>query len=74
MQSKVKFISFLTGIDLHADTTNVYYNTWAKEFLDTIDTLHNKQHRLLGVKLGDSFTMAISDEKDIYSWGLNDYS
>ena len=70
---KIKLISLLVDINIQADTTNAYFNTWSKEFTDFIEKVHKKGNRLLHVELGESFTMAITEDREIYSWGLNDF-
>jgi len=41
--------------------------------MNLIDDLHSKGKRLLHLEIGDSFSMAINEDKEIYSWGLNDH-
>lgn len=60
-------------MNVYSDSTSIYNNTWAKEFTDCLKKIHSKKSRLLNIELGDSFSMAVSNDKDVYSWGLNDY-
>ena len=73
LKPKAKFITVLIDLSIHVDTTNVYYNTWALEFMNFLQEIHNKNSRLLHLEVGESFTMALTDDKEIYTWGLNDY-
>jgi len=73
IQPKVKFVSLLIDLEVYTDSTNCYEKTWAKEFMNLIEDLHSKGKRLLHLEIGDSFSMAINEDKEIYSWGLNDH-
>ena len=73
LNPKPKFVSMLVDLDVHVDTTNVYYKTWANEFMDFVRRTNENGSRLLHLEVGESFTMAITDDKEVYSWGLNDY-
>lgn len=74
IQPKVKFASFLIDLDVYTDTTLCYEQTWAKSFTELIEDLHQKGKRLLHLEIGDSFSMAINEEREVFSWGLNDHS
>ncbi len=74
LKPKSKFLSILADVDVKIDTTNVYPNTWSKEFLDFLDNVHSKESRLLHLEIGESFTVAITEDKGIYTWGLNDFN
>lgn len=63
----------MVDLDVQSDTTNSYYNTWSKEFIDFLDKIHKKGNRLLNLEIGESFTMAMTEDREIYSWGLNDF-
>lgn len=74
LKPKAKFFNLLVDIYVGSDSTSVYNNTWAKEFSDCMTRIHHKKSRLLHLELGDSFSIAISNDRDVYSWGLNDYN
>lgn len=73
LNPKPKFVSMLVDLDVHVDTTNVYYNTWANEFLSFMRRTNETGARLLHLEIGESFTLAFTDDKEVFSWGLNDY-
>lgn len=73
LNPKVKLFSVLVDLDVHIDTSNVYSNTWANEFLSFIKHIHEKESRLLHLEVGESFTVAVTDDKEVYIWGTNDY-
>lgn len=62
----------MVDLDVFVDTTNAYEKTWAKEFIEFIDDVHKRGKRFLHLEIADSFTMALSEEREVYSWGLND--
>lgn len=68
----MKFVSLLIDLDVYVDTTNSYDKTWAKEFVDFVDEAHEKGKRFLHLEIGDSFSMGLTEERELYSWGLND--
>lgn len=74
IKPKVKFVSLLIDLDVFVDTTNSYENTWSKEFIDFIEVVHHKGKRFLHLEVGDSFSMGLTEEREVYSWGLNDYN
>lgn len=73
LNPKAKLFSVLVDLDVHGDTSTVYDNTWANEFLNFMRKIHDKESRLLHIEVGDSFTVAVTDDKEIYTWGANDY-
>ena len=74
LQPKAKLFSLLLDIDVKVDTTNIYHNTWAKEYIGFIKSLHQKKGRFVSLEVGESFTLGVSDDKEVYSWGLNDFA
>lgn len=74
LKPRVKFMSVLVDISINVDTTNIYPNTWSHEFLSFLKKVHKKNNRLLHLEIGETFTMAITEDKEVYSWGLNDYN
>lgn len=73
LQPKAKFVSLLIDVSINVDTTNVYPNTWAHEFLTFLKKVHRKSNRLLHLEVGETFTMAVTEDREVYSWGLNDF-
>ena len=74
LNPKAKLFSVLIDLDVHVDTSTVYYNTWAGEFLSFMKHTADKEARFLHLEIGDTFTAAISDDKEVYTWGLNDHT
>lgn len=56
------------------DTTNIYPNTWAHEFLTFLKKSHRKNNRFLHLEIGETFTLAVTEDREVYSWGLNDFN
>lgn len=56
------------------DTTNIYPNTWAHEFLIFLKKCHRKNNRFLHLEIGETFTLAVTEDREVYSWGLNDFN
>ena len=73
LKPKAKFFNLLVDINISSDSTSVYSSTWAKEFTDCLSKIHSKKSRLITLELGDSFSMAVSNDRDVYSWGMNDH-
>lgn len=71
---RAKFVSLLIDLDVNVDTTNIYQNTWAVEFNNFIKRIHAKGSRLLHIEVGESFTLAVTDDREVYTWGLNDFN
>ena len=67
---------FILPIDLnvHADSTCIYHQTWSGEFVEMMRKIEKKNQRLIHVEVGETFTVAVTDENDFYTWGLNDYN
>lgn len=61
-------------INVHTDTTNVYHRTWAGEFVKLMRQIYSKNKRLIYIDIGETFTIAITDENEVFTWGLNDHS
>lgn len=72
IQPKIKFLSLLIDLDVFVDTTCCYEQTWAKEFVTFISQVHEQGHRMLSLEIGDSFSVGLTEEREVYSWGLND--
>lgn len=68
----MKYVSLLIDLDVFVDSTTCYEKTWSKEFIDFIAEISQKGKRLLQLEVGDSFTMGITDDREVFSWGLND--
>ncbi len=73
LKPKAKLFSILIDIDVKVDTTNIYYNTWAKEFVSFIKETHSRSARFIQLEVGESFCLAVTDDKQVYTWGLNDF-
>ena len=74
LKPKAKLLSVLIDADALVDTTNVYRNTWGGEFNLFLKKIHKKKSRLLHLEIGESFTVAVTNEKEVYTWGLNDFN
>lgn len=72
IKPKVKLFSVLIDLEVCGDTTDCYESTWAREFLTFLGKIQKKGKRFLHLEIGDTFTMAITDDKEVFSWGLND--
>lgn len=73
LQPKAKFVSLLIDVSINVDTTNVYPNTWAHEFLTFLRKVHRRHNRLLHLEIGETFTLAVTEDREVFSWGLNDF-
>ena len=65
--------SILIDFDCQVDTSDIYENSWAVDFLNFFQNVKHSGARLLHMDVGESFTFAITDDLRVYSWGLNDY-
>ena len=74
LNPKAKFVSLPVDLKVHIDTTPAYNNSWGAEFVGFMNNTHDKGSRLLHVEVGGSFTMAVTDDKEVYAWGANDYN
>ena len=73
LDAKAKLISVVVDLTPHIDSSGVYQSSWAIEFSSFLRKAHSRGARLLHLEIGESFTLAITDDKEIYSWGVNDY-
>jgi myosin-5 len=72
--SKVKLLTCLTDINVQADSTSIYYSTWANEFVALLKQLNSKNKRLVHLEIGETFSLAVSEDGEVFSWGLNDFN
>jgi alpha-tubulin suppressor-like RCC1 family protein len=56
------------------DTSDVYDKSWGVNYKHFIKKIHEQGLRMVHLEIADSFTLAITDDSKIYSWGLNDES
>lgn len=72
LKEQAKLASLL--IDVHAlpETEIIYSKSWAAEFMSFIARLHNNNQRFLHLEIGDNFTLGITDDREVFSWGIND--
>jgi alpha-tubulin suppressor-like RCC1 family protein len=71
--SQVRLFALPIDLNVHIDSTNVYERTWAFEFVNVMKGLAKKQQNLIHVEVGESFTVALTDENEVFTWGLNDF-
>lgn len=67
-----KLFSVLIDFDCVNDTTEIYGKTWPIHYLNFLNTIFADNNRLMHVEVGESFTMGISNEFKVYTWGMND--
>ena len=68
----MKLFSILIDFDCQFDTSDVYEQSWAIDFLKFYRMISSNNSRFLQLEVGESFTMAITDDQNMFSWGLND--
>lgn len=73
LNKNAKLASILIDLNVHGDTSSIYQNPWAIDFASFLKKVHSKGSRLLHLEIGESFSLAITDDKEIYSWGANDF-
>jgi myosin-5 len=73
LNKNAKLASILIDVNIHMDTSSVYENPWAFEFASFLKKIHNKGARLLHLEIGESFTIAVTDDKEVHTWGVNDH-
>ena len=73
LNPKMRLFSVLIDFDCQVDTSDIYERSWAVDFLNFTNKLKRDNVRLLHLEVGESFTLAVTDDLKIYSWGLNDY-
>lgn len=73
LNPKMRMFSILIDFDCQVDTSDVYEQSWAIDYLNFYKQIQNKNARLLQIEVGESFTVAVSDELNMYTWGLNDH-
>lgn len=73
LNPKMRLFSILIDFDCQVDTSDVYENSWAVDFLNFSQSTKHSGSRLLHLDVGESFTFAVTDDCKLYSWGLNDY-
>jgi myosin-5 len=73
LNPKMRMFSVVIDFDCQVDTSDIYENSWAVDFLNFFQNVKSKGSRLLHLDVGESFTLAMTDDMKMYSWGLNDY-
>lgn len=73
LNHKMRLFSLLIDFDCHVDTSDIYQQSWAVDYRNMVNKLESRGNRLLHLEVGETFTLAISDDFKVYSWGLNDY-
>lgn len=73
LNKNAKLASVLIDISVPLDTSSVYETPWAFEFASFLKKVHTKGARLLHLEIGESFTIAVTDDKEVHTWGVNDY-
>lgn len=74
LNPKMRLFSVLIDFDCQFDTSDVYERSWAVDFLTFVSKIQKENSRLLHLEVGESFTLAITDDMKVYSWGLNDFN
>jgi hypothetical protein len=69
---KAKLFSAVIDLDCKIDTSDVYCNTWASDYLKMTNILYQSSSRFLHLEVGESFSLALNDDLKILSWGIND--
>jgi len=67
-----KLFSVLIDFDCITDTHEIYGKTWAIHYLSFINTIYQDNNRLMHIEVGESYTIGISNEFKVYTWGMND--
>ena len=70
---KIKLFSTLIDFDCMVDTTDIYDQNWSVDYLNFVTALHGQNGRVMHLDVGQTFSMAITDDLKMYTWGLNDY-
>jgi alpha-tubulin suppressor-like RCC1 family protein len=65
--------SVLIDFDCQSDTSDIYENSWAVDFLNFYKNVKANGSRLMHLDVGQSFSLALTDDGRMFSWGLNDY-
>jgi hypothetical protein len=73
LNPKMRLFSVLIDFDCQVDTSDVYENSWAVDFLNFHQMVKQTNSRLLHLEVGESFTLAMTDDFKVFSWGLNDF-
>lgn len=68
----MRLFSVLIDFDCFFDTRGIYKNSWGSDYLNFYNTIQEKESRLMHLEIGNSFTLAVTKDSKIYSWGLND--
>lgn len=74
LNKNAKLMSLLIDLNVNIDTSSIYKNSWAVEFSAFLKQTHEKGARMLHLEIGDSFTLGITDDKEIFTWGANDFN
>ena len=72
LNPRSKLFALPVDVSMNSDSLLIYENTWAKEVNDLMNKLNNEESRLLHMYVGESFSLAISDDLKVYTWGSND--
>ena len=73
LNKNAKLMSLLVDLNVHVDTSSVYRNSWAAEFAAFLRATHEKGARMLHLEVGESFTLGVTDDKEVLAWGSNDF-
>jgi myosin-5 len=73
LNKNAKLMSLLVDLNVNVDTSSIYQNSWAAEFASFIKQTHEKGARMLHLEVGESFTVGVTDDKEVMTWGCNDF-
>lgn len=71
LKKKAKLFSLLIDFSTKSDTSDFYQKSWGQSYLGLLEKLHEKEERVLDIRVQESFSLAVSDALKIYSWGSN---
>lgn len=70
----VNLFSVVIDFDGVADTTDIYGRNWVLHYLGFVNNLYGNNNRLMQMDIGQTYSLAIGNDYQVYTWGLNDYT
>lgn len=72
--NKISLFSVPIDFSCQFDTELIYPDSWSKEYILLQKRTHRRANPVMKVITGGSFSLAVTKDQKIYSWGLNDYN
>lgn len=71
---KIVLFPLILDLEFNGDITDIYKPNWSDCFIKSKNLSEKNNNFIQLVEIGETFTIASSDNGSLYSWGLNDFN